>query len=254
MQLYRLTLATIIQRKVWVVALLWMILVPLVMPLIMTYSNPSLVQPARAQAAWASLWGIAMTWVFFQTARFGAETTRSGIGCYFLSTGISPIKQLLQIWAACLSFLVPLLMVAIAFCLLGAMPSDPNQAGMWFTLNIQYALLFFLVVAPLMLLAIALGSRLGDTVGYVVPLALLIYGLYGVGYLSKMADKKNGAVLNWLYVFSPHYHLADLTPRLVFKMGSMLWAEYFQVAAYLAGMGIVMVVFSVLYYRSKPSA
>ena len=80
MQLYRLTLATIIQRKVWVVALLWLIALPLVLPNIMTYQNISHVQPARAQAAWVSLWGIAITWILFQAARFGDETARSGLG------------------------------------------------------------------------------------------------------------------------------------------------------------------------------
>jgi len=251
MQLYRLTLATIIQRKVWVVALLWLIALPLVLPNIMTYQNISLVQPARAQAAWVSLWGIAITWILFQAARFGDETARSGLGAYFLSVGKSNTKQLFQIWAACMSFLLPLVVLTIAVCLFGAMPDNAAQAEMWLLLNSQYALLFLLVIAPLLLLAIALGSRMGGSVGYIVPVALVLYGLYGVGHLASIANTANGPVLNWMYVFSPHYHLADLTERLVFKQGSMVGSEFFQIVGYFVGIGSVTAVFSSLYFRAK---
>lgn len=251
MQLYRLTLATIIQRKVWVVAILWLLLLPMVLPNMMVSVNDTLIQPARAQAAWVSLWGIAMTWIFFQGARFGDEVSRSGIGSYFLSMGISNVRQLGQVTLACLTFLIPLVVLTIAVCLWGAMPSDPQQAEMWLLLNVQYAVLFLAAVIPLLMLSVALGSRLGGAVAYIVPLALVLYGLYGVNHLASLSDTNGGAVLNWMYVISPHYHLADLTERLVFKHGSMITSEFFQVLGYFAGIGLVLGAFSSLYFRAK---
>lgn len=251
MKLYRLTLATILQRKVWVVAILWLVLLPLALPNMIATVNESLVQPARAQAVWVSLWGIALTWVFFQAARCGDELSRSGLGSYFLSLGVSNVRQLGQLTLACLTFLVPLVMIAIVVCLLGAMPGDSKQAEMWLLLNVQYGVLFLSAVTPLLLLGVALGSRLGGAVAYIVPVAMALYGLYGVGSLASLADSNGGAMLNWLYVISPHYHLADLTERLVFKHGSMVTSEFFQVLGYFAGMGLVLFGFSALYFKAK---
>ncbi len=252
MQLYRLTFSTILQRKVWLIALLCAGLLPMILPYLTPYeSNSTLIQPARAQAAWVSLWVITMLWVFFQAARFGDDNARSGLGSYFLSAGVSSIRQLFQIWAACLSFLLPLVAVAVAVCWFGAMPGDPDQAKDWMLLNAQYAGVFLLVTAPLAMLGIALGSRVGGTVGYLVPLSLLVFGLYGVDYVAMVADSKESAFLDWLYVLSPHYHLADLTERFVFKLGSMVGSEYALNAAYLAGIGLVWVAIASLTFRSK---
>ena len=196
MQLYRLTIATIFQRKVWLIALLCAGLLPLILPYLTPYeTNPTLIQPARAQAAWVTLWVLTMLWVFFQAARFGDDNARSGMGSYFLSAGVSSIRQLFQIWTACLTFLIPLVAIAVAICLFGAMPSDPDQANAWILLNAQYAGAFLLVVSPLIMLAVALGSRVGGTVGYLVPLALLLFGLYGVDYVGMVADSKESALL-----------------------------------------------------------
>lgn len=254
MRLYRLTLATIIQRKVWLVVFLCALVLPWVLPYLTPHeSNPSLIQPARAQAAWVLLWGLSIMWVFFQAARFGDDTAKSGLGAYFLSSGVSRVSQMLQIWAACLTFLLPLVLVAVAICLIGAMPSGEGQPEMWIATNIQYAVLFLLVVAPLMMLAIAMGSRFGGTIGYLVPLCLSVYGMFGVGYLAMMTSMQDNAFLNWLYVISPHYHLADLTPRLVFKHGSMLTPEFFQLVAYFVGLKLVISMFSTLCFRAKPA-
>ncbi len=88
---------------------------------------------------------------------------------------------------------------------------------MWVATNLQYAALFLLVVTPLMMVAASVGSRFGSTVGYLIPLCMSVYGMYGVGYLAMMTDVQSNLLLDWLYVVSPHYHLADLTPRLVFR-------------------------------------
>ncbi|NWK54881.1 hypothetical protein HW115_04625 [Verrucomicrobiaceae bacterium N1E253] len=217
----------------------------------MAATNESLVQPARAQAVWVSLWGITMTWVFFQAARLGDDVARSGLGSYFLSAGDSSFRQLLNLWLACMTCLLPLLLVTVAVCLIGAMPGDSDQARMWVILNLQYSILFLLVTMPLLFLAIALGSRLGGAVGYIVPMAMLLYGLYGVDHLATMASSGQAAVFNWLYILSPHYHLADLTERLIFKHGSMIWGELFQIVGYFVGLGMVLSSFSALYFRAK---
>ncbi|MBK1854440.1 hypothetical protein JO972_05695 [Verrucomicrobiaceae bacterium 5K15] len=254
MQLYRLTLATIFQRKVWIVALLSVLLLPVILPYLTPYeSNPTLVQPARAQAAWVTLWVVAVAWVFFQASRFGDDTARSGMGSYFLSTGMSRVSQMLQIWAACMSYLIPLVGAALAVCFVGAMPSGSEERGMWIVTNFQYAALFLLVIAPLTMLAISVGSRFGSTIGYVIPLCLSVYGLFGVGYLAMMINVRENIFLDWLYVLSPHYHLADLTPRLVFKQGSMVGSEFLQLVAYFLGLKLVLSMISTVCFQTKPA-
>ena len=241
-----------IQRKVWIIALFCALVLPIVLPYLTPYeSNPSLIEPARAQAAWGCLWVVTIAWLFFQAARFGDDTARSGLGAYFLSSGVSGLSQMMQIWLACLSFLLPLVLVALAVCFLGAMPSDSAQAQMWVATNLQYAALFLLVVTPLMMVAVSVGSRFGSTVGYLIPLCMSIYGMYGVGYLAMMTDAQSNLLLDWLYVVSPHYHLADLTPRLVFKHGSMLGSEFLQLVIYFAGIKIVLAMLSTLTFQPK---
>lgn len=254
MQLYRLTLATIFQRKVWIVALLCVLVLPLVMPYVTPYeSNPTLLEPARAQAAWVTLWVVAVAWIFFQAARFGDDAAKSGLGSYFLSTGMSRVSQMLQIWAACLTFLLPLVACTLAVCLLGAMPGNKEQAMMWVATNMQYAALFLLVVAPLAMLAVAVGSRFGATIGYVLPLCLSVYGLFGVGYLAMLTAVQDNLFLDWVYVLSPHYHLADLTPRLVFRQGSLLTTDFLQLVVYFIGLHLVISMFSTMCFRAKPA-
>jgi len=241
-----------IQRKVWIIALFCALVLPIVLPYLTPYeSNPSLLEPARAQAAWGCLWVVTIAWLFFQAARFGDDTARSGLGAYFLSSGVSGLSQMIQIWLACLSFLLPLVLVALAVCFIGAMPSDSAQAQMWVATNLQYAALFLLVVTPLMMVAVSVGSRFGSTVGYLIPLCMSIYGMYGVGYLAMMTDAQSNLLLDWLYVVSPHYHLADLTPRLVFKHGSMLGSEFLQLVVYFAGIKIVLAMLSTLTFQPK---
>lgn len=241
-----------IQRKVWIIALFCALVLPIVLPYLTPYeSNPSLIEPARAQAAWGCLWVVTIAWLFFQAARFGDDTARSGLGAYFLSSGVSGLSQMMQIWLACLSFLLPLVLVALAVCFIGAMPSDSAQAQMWVATNLQYAALFLLVVTPLMMVAVSVGSRFGSTVGYLIPLCMSIYGMYGVGYLAMMTDAQSNLLLDWLYVVSPHYHLADLTPRLVFKHGSMLGSEFLQLVIYFAGIKMVLAMLSTLTFQPK---
>ena len=252
MSLFRLTLATIIQRKVWVIMLLCVALFPTVLPYLTPHdANPTLIQPARAQAAWVTLWVVSIGWILFQAAGFGDNTSKSGLGSYFLSGGMSRVCQMIQLWLACVIFLLPLVVVTLAVVILGAMPSGEGQVGMWIAVNLQYALLLILVVSPLMLVAISLGSRFGATAGYVVPLFLALYGMYGVGYLAMMTEVEDNVILDTIYVLSPHYHLADLTPRLIFSQGAMLGSEFMQVVMYFLGLKLIFSVFSALIFRAK---
>ena len=255
MQLYRLTLAILLQRKVWIVAFLSVLLLPIILPYLAPHeSNPGLVAPARAQAAWICLWVVAIAWVFFQAARFGEETVESGLGAYFLSAGVTRVKQMVQIWLACLSFLLPMVAFTLAVCLFGAMPSESSQAQMWVATNLQYAALFLLVIMPLVMAATAIASRFGSTIGYLVPVCLSVYGMYGVGYLAMMTTVQDNVLLDWLYIVSPHYHLADLTPRLVFKHGSMLSREFLELVIYFVGIKLVISMFSTICFQAKPTA
>jgi len=255
MQLYKLTLATIIQRKIWVVALLCVVLLPIVLPYFTPYeSNPTLLEPARAQAVWVTVWVVAIAWIFFQAARFGDETASSGIGSYFLSKGGSRISQMSQIWLACMSFFLPLILLTLIICFVGAMPGDNEQASIWVATNFQYALLFFLTVAPLTLFAVSLGSRFGGTIGYIVPVFYILYGLYGVGYLDMMTDLRDNVLVDWIYILSPHYHLADLLPRLIFRQGAMLGDEFLKIVGYFVGLALILGGVSVVCFRAKPSA
>ncbi|MGB0993587.1 MAG: hypothetical protein ACPG32_14100 [Akkermansiaceae bacterium] len=225
------------------------------MPYLTSYeSNPTLVEPARAQVAWVALWVMTSVWVLFQAARFGEDTVKKGLGAYFLSGGMSGFRQMLQIWAACMTFLLPMVAIAVAVCIFGAMPGAASERAEWMVTNFQYAALFLLVMAPIVLLAVSLGSRFGATIGYVLPLAFVVYGVFGVNYVDMLAESRNSAVINWIYTLSPHVHLADLTPRLVFKQGSMNWSEFMQVALYFVGLKLVLSTVSCAGFRVKPAA
>ncbi|MCU0778494.1 MAG: hypothetical protein MUF86_12635, partial [Akkermansiaceae bacterium] len=89
MRLFRLTFATIFQRKAWAICAFAVICLPFVMPLISSATEkPLLVQPARILAAWNTLWICSLIWGLFTAAREGENNAKSGIGEYFLTTGV----------------------------------------------------------------------------------------------------------------------------------------------------------------------
>ena len=254
MGLYKLTLATIFHRKVWVVALLCVFLFPIILPHLTPVDvNPALLEPARAQAAWYTLWVVSILWGLFQAARFGDDTASSAMGSYFLSRGTKRISQMAQIWLACVTFLLPLLLVTLAICLIGALP-EAAEEGIWIAMNFQYALIYVITIVPLILLAISLGSRFGGMISYLVSAGLWVYGMYGVGYLRMMTEIRANALSDWIYLISPHYHLSDMTPRLMFMQGAMLSNEYLEVLTYFAGVALMLMALSVFAYKAKPSS
>jgi hypothetical protein len=252
MGLYRLAAATILRKKAWVIAGFAVGALPFLLPLVSTAAeNPILVEPTRAQTAWTMLWIAALFWGLFAGARLGEQHNRSGLGEYFLTAGISATRQLSVVWLAVMSFLAPLALLAMAVCLLGAMPARPDEQAMWLATNLQYAALFLLVLAPLVALATALASRFGATAGYVLSLGLGLYGLYGVGYLDMLFRLESNPVLEWAWLGSPHFHFADITNRLIFKLGALETRAFLDVVLYLAGILCVAAALSRVCFRTR---
>lgn len=255
MRLFRLTFATILQRKAWVICALAVILLPLALPIISSASEkPILVQPARILAAWGTLWTCTLLWGLFTAAKEGETNAKSGVGEYFQTTGTSATRQLLEIWLAVLCFIVPLAIITALVCQFGAAPADPAERSMWWVLNLQYTVLFLLVTAPLLALSTALASRFGGITGFTVTLLLAVYGLYGVGYIEHMLKLEDNPVLRGLWLYSPHYSFADLTQRLLFKRGSLPSEGFWNMVLYFAGILAVYIGLSRLTFRTKVSA
>ena len=255
MRLFRLTLATIFQRKAWAICAFAVIAMPFVLPVISSATEkPLLVQPARILAAWNTLWICSLIWGLFTAAREGETNAKSGIGEYFLTTGVSGTRQLFEIWLAVFCFVAPLAIITALICQFGAAPTDPVERSMWWILNGQYAALFLLVIAPLLALATALASRFGGITGFSVTLLITLYGLYGVGYLSSMLKIEENPMLQGLLLFSPQYRFADLTQRLYFKSGALPTAAFWTMIVYFAGILGVYAGLSRICFRTKVSA
>jgi hypothetical protein len=255
MRLFRLTFATIFQRKAWAICAFAVICLPFVMPLISSATEkPLLVQPARILAAWNTLWICSLIWGLFTAAREGENNAKSGIGEYFLTTGVSATRQLFEIWLAVFCFIAPLTILTALICQFAAAPADPVEHSMWWLLNAQYAALFLLVVAPLLALATALASRFGGITGFSVTLLITLYGLYGVGYLDQMLKLESNPILRGLWAFSPHYRFADLTQRLYFKTGALPTEAFWMMMLYFVGILAVYTGISRLCFRTKLSA
>jgi hypothetical protein len=255
MRLFRLTFATIFQRKAWAICAFAVICLPFVLPVISSATEkPILVQPARILAAWNTLWICALVWGLFTAAREGETNAKSGIGEYFLTTGVSATRQLFEIWLAVFCFIAPLTIITALICQFAAAPADPVEHSMWWVLNAQYAALFLLVIAPLLALATALASRFGGITGFSVALLITLYGLYGVGYLDNMLKLEENPFLHGLWLFSPQYRFADLTQRLLFKSGALPSAAFWTMTLYFAGILAVYTGLSRLCFRTKISA
>lgn len=252
MNLYKLTLATIVTRKTFIIFAVLFAVLPLLLPLATPWEEkPQLIQPARAQTAWGMLWLLAIGWLFYQAASFGDRWASRGVLEYLKALGSSRLSQLVQIWLSCLTPFVGFIAAVVAICLIFAMPGDPQEARMWVATNFQYAWLFILVVAPLSLLAIALGTRFNATAAYVLTGAAAVYGLFGVGYLDVFLAQSGLPMLDFIFVISPHFHLADLTNRLVFKLGALEAGAFLHSTLYLSGLGLVLAGASCAIFREK---
>lgn len=254
MRLFRLTFATILQRKSWAICAFAVMTLPFVLPWISSATEkPILIQPARIQAAWGTLWVCTLLWGFFTASREGESNAKSGIGEYFQTTGMSATRQLFEIWLAVFCFIAPLALITAAICQFATAPADPAERAMWGVLNLQYTAIFLLVIAPLLALGTALASRFGGIAGFAVTLGITLYGLYGVGYLESMLKLEENPVLRGIWLFSPHYHFADLTQRLYFKTGALPAAAFWSMTLYFSGILAVYAGLSRLCFRTKLS-
>lgn len=84
MELYKLTLASILSRKTFAIFAFLILVLPFALPLMTPWeSKPSLLEPARAQMAWMLLWTSAIGWLLFQGATIGDRWASHGILEYF---------------------------------------------------------------------------------------------------------------------------------------------------------------------------
>jgi len=255
MRLFRLTFATILRRKSWAVCVFALVALPFILPeFSMASERPVILQPARIQATWGVLWISTLFWGLFTASRQGESNARSGLGEYFLTTGVGAPRQWFQIWLAVLAYIIPLALLAAVMCLAFALPKDPVERSMWWVLNFQYVALFLLAVAPLLGLAIALASRFGGIAGFTLTLGLALYGLYGVGYLDNMLKQEPDSLLQTIWQFSPQYRWADLTQRLYFKLGALPAPLFWKTATYFTGILALYAGLSRLIFRTKSAA
>ena len=255
MRLYRLTTATLFQWKSWVVSLFAICVLPFALAQVsIATENATLLKPAIAQATWAMALISAIFWGFFTAAKLGDNNARSGVGEYFLTTGVSSTRQLLEMWLSLLTFLAPLPVLASLVCIFAASPAAAVERSMWITTNLQYGVLFLLAIAPLSALAMSVASRFGSITGFVTSAALAIYGLYGVGYLKLLANVESNSLLKWLWAASPHYHFADPTERLRYKMGAVAWDKFPLLLAYFGGILLVHAAISRVLFRARATA
>lgn len=255
MRLFKLTFSTILHRKAWAICLFAVLILPFILPMISSASEkPILIQPARIQAAWGTLFVCTMVWGFFAASRLGESNTKSGTGEYFRTTGLSGTRQLFEIWLAVFTFIVPLAFVALAVSLFGAMPGDSGEQSMWWTLNFQYLTLFLLAIAPLLALATALASRFGGITGFIVTFFITVYGLYGVGYLDNMLKLEANSALQALWLYSPQYRFADLTQRLYFKTGALSADVFSNMILYFTAILAICVGVSRLCFKTSATA
>lgn len=255
MRLFKLTLATIYRRKSWAICGLLVLAFPFLLTQLSSGTeNPAMLKPALAQAAWSMAWLGAIFWGFFTAARTGESNARSGLGEYFQTTGISPTRQLLEMWLAISVYIAPLGLGAALVCVLAASPSLPDERSMWLATNLQYSLLFVLVLAPLIALAIAIASRFGSITGFITSAGICTYGLYGANYLKNYIDIEANPILQWIWQASPHYHFADPTERLRYKLGAIEWSQFPLLIAYFVGIFLLYTAVSRLVFRTKATA
>ncbi|MFM2242809.1 MAG: hypothetical protein RLZ97_1664 [Verrucomicrobiota bacterium] len=252
---FHLTLRTIHRRKSWVICAFVVGILPFALPLLSAASeNPGLYKPALAQATWAMAWISAITWGFFSAAQTGEKLSRSGLGEFFRAAGIRPARQLSATWLACLTFTAPLGLLAAVVSILGASPALADERSAWFVTNLQYALLFALVIAPLLAIAIASASRFGAIAGFLGSAGLTLYGLYGVGYLKLLGSVEDHPFLSSIIGISPHYHLADPTERLRYKLGAIDPTGYPLLVAYFLGIALLLFAISRALFNTRTTA
>ncbi len=250
--LFRLSLAGLMGRgSCWLLlpgALLFVWIAPLLTP---WEENPQILQPARAQAAWIYAWVALFTWLPFQASALGHRLRRDGMLEHLHAGGMGKVHQCLQLSSALWIWMLAIVATAALVCVTLTLPKRPEEAQQWVTLVLQYSLVFSLCAAPLLLLAVALGTRTAEVIAFLLPTGLLFCGLFGAAWLAPILGGAESSLLKSLWVALPHYHLADLTPRLVFKMGPLPTADFIGVTLTLALQGAAISLFGLCLFRTR---
>lgn len=213
--------------------------------------NPVILAPARAQAAWIYAWIALFTWLPFQATAFGHRLRVDGLLEHMRAAGQPTVSICLQITCAVVVWMVALgllaSVVAVAFCL----PGHPQEAVLWIEVVLQYFALYALTAVPLLLLAVALGTRTSEVIAFLVPVGLLFTGLIGGAWLGPALADSHSSILKALWLSLPHYHLADLTPRLVFKMGPLPAQDFLLTVACLGLQGTALSFLGIWMFRTR---
>lgn len=213
--------------------------------------NPMILQPARAQAAWTYAWLALFTWLPFQASMLGRRLRTEGMLEFMRARGASAFSLCLQACAAVWVWLLGVALCAALVCLTLCLPKNGPEAWLWLDLVLQYAGLYILTGAPLILLGLALGTCAGEVIAFCVPAFLLFLGLFAASWLEPMLAGSSSVLLRAGWPLLPHYHLADLTPRLVFKMGPLPSASFLGSAACLALQGVTLSLLSLCAFRTR---
>ena len=239
--LFRMSLAGLMSRgSCWLLlggAFVFVWLAPLLTP---WEENPQILQPARAQAAWTYAWLALFTWLPFQAAALGHRVRVEGMLEHQHAAGSSRFSLWLQLTSALWLWMFAVMLLAAVICVTWCLPRRAGEGALWVQLVLQYGVLFSLCAAPLVSLAVALGTRTAEVIAFLVPTGLLVAGLFGAAWLAPLLGGSSSEVLQSIWLAVPHYHLADLTPRLVFKMGPLPTADFLASSGILALQGLAL--------------
>lgn len=196
-------------------------------PLITPWDEqPQLLQPARAQAAWVYVWLACFTWLPFQAASLGRRLRTDGVLELMQARGTGAASLYGQIGASVSVWLLALVLLAGGVCIAFCQPRLADEAAQWTALVGQYAALIGMAMLPLLWLGVALGTRVDEVVAFLVPVSLLFLGLIAAPWIAPLLAGSDAVLFRWGWLALPHTHLADLTPRLVFKLGPLAATDF----------------------------
>jgi hypothetical protein len=177
-------------------------------------------QPTRVQTSWMLLWLSLVIFFLFQAASLGRELSSDGLLEHTEASGRKWSRALFPILAAVSSWVVVSLLMVVGLSWV-CRPALMAEASAWNELLLQQALLFAISVPGLLGLAAGLGTRFSQAVACLAPLFLWLSG-WGLSswlesWILQVLPELGGLLIHLL----PRYDLADLTARLVFKLGPL---------------------------------
>ncbi len=93
--------------------------------------------------------------------------------------------------------------------------------------------------------------QIGEVIAFLVPAFLLFTGLVAASWMEPMLTGSSSAVHRLAWLALPHYHLADLTPRLVFKMGPLTQGDFLGSVTCLALQGVAITLTGLCMFRTR---